>query len=59
MTMLIATHEMGFAAQVADQVCYLESGNIIERGNAALVLHNPQDSRTQEYLQRVHEAGRL
>jgi len=59
MTMLIATHEMGFAAQVADQVCYLESGNIIERGNAAQVLHNPQDARTQEFLQRVHEAGRL
>lgn len=59
MTMLIATHEMGFAAQVADQVCYLESGNIIERGNADQVLHNPQDARTQEFLQRVHEAGRL
>jgi polar amino acid transport system ATP-binding protein len=59
MTMLIATHEMGFAAQVADQVCYLESGNIIERGSAAQVLHNPQDARTQEFLQRVHEAGRL
>lgn len=59
MTMLIATHEMGFAAQVADQVCYLESGNIIERGSAAQVLRNPQDARTQEFLQRVHEAGRL
>lgn len=59
MTMLIATHEMGFAAQVADQVCYLESGNIIERGSAAQVLHNPHDARTQEFLKRVHEAGRL
>jgi polar amino acid transport system ATP-binding protein len=59
MTMLIATHEMGFAAQVADQVCYLDSGNIIERGMPAQVLHNPQDARTQEFLKRVHEAGRL
>ena len=59
MTMLIATHEMGFASQVADQVCYLESGNIIERGTASEVLHNPQDGRTQEFLKRVHQAGRL
>ena len=59
MTMLIATHEMGFASQVADQVCYLESGNIIERGTASQVLHNPQDGRTQEFLKRVHQAGRL
>ena len=59
MTMLIATHEMGFASQVADQVCYLESGNIIERGTASEVLHNPQDGRTLEFLKRVHQAGRL
>ena len=59
MTMLIATHEMGFASQVADQVCYLESGNIIERGTASQVLHNSQDGRTQEFLKRVHQAGRL
>ena len=59
MTMVLATHEMGFATQVADEVCFLESGNIIERGTADQVLHNPQDPKTQEFLKRVHQAGRL
>jgi len=59
MTMVLATHEMGFATQVADEVCYLESGNIVERGTADQVLHNPQNPKTQEFLKRVHEAGRL
>jgi len=59
MTMVLATHEMGFATQVADEVCFLESGNIIERGTAEQVLHNPQNPKTQEFLKRVHEAGRL
>jgi len=59
MTMVLATHEMGFATQVADEVCYLESGNIIERGTADQVLHNPQNPKTQEFLKRVHQAGRL
>ena len=59
MAMVLATHEMGFATQVADQVCFLESGNIIERGTADQVLHHPQNPRTQEFLKRVHEAGRL
>jgi len=59
MTMVLATHEMGFATQVADEVCYLESGNIIERGSADQVLHNPQNPKTQEFLKRVHQAGRL
>jgi len=59
MTMVLATHEMGFATQVADEVCYLESGNIIERGSADQVLHNPQSPKTQEFLKRVHQAGRL
>jgi polar amino acid transport system ATP-binding protein len=59
MTMVLATHEMGFATQVADEVCFLESGNIIERGTADQVLHNPQNPKTQEFLKRVHEAGRL
>jgi polar amino acid transport system ATP-binding protein len=59
MTMVLATHEMGFATQVADEVCYLESGNIIERGTADQVLHNPQNPKTQEFLRRVHQAGRL
>ncbi len=59
MTMVLATHEMGFATQVADEVCFLESGKIVERGTAEQVLHNPQNPRTQEFLQRVHQAGRL
>jgi polar amino acid transport system ATP-binding protein len=59
MTMVLATHEMGFATQVADEVCFLESGKIVERGSAQEVLHNPQNPRTQEFLKRVHQAGRL
>ena len=59
MTMVLATHEMGFANQVADEVCFLESGNIVERGTAEQVLHNPQNPKTQEFLKRVHQAGRL
>ena len=59
MTMVLATHEMGFAVQVADEVCFLESGNIVERGTADQVLHNPQNPKTQEFLKRVHQAGRL
>ena len=59
MTMVLATHEMGFATQVADEVCFLESGNILERGSAQEVLQNPKNIKTQEFLKRVHEAGRL
>lgn len=59
MTMVLATHEMGFATQVADEVCFLESGNILERGSAQEVLRNPKNPKTQEFLKRVHEAGRL
>jgi polar amino acid transport system ATP-binding protein len=59
MTMILATHEMGFATQVADEVCFLESGNIVERGTAEQVMHNPQNPKTQEFLKRVHQAGRL
>jgi len=59
MTMVLSTHEMGFATQVADEVCFLESGNFIERGSAEQVLHNPQNPKTQEFLKRVHQAGRL
>jgi polar amino acid transport system ATP-binding protein len=59
MTMVLATHEMGFATQVADEVCFLESGNIVERGSAEQVLHHPQNAKTQEFLKRVHQAGRL
>lgn len=59
MTMVLATHEMGFATQVADEVCFLESGNILERGSAKDVLQNPKNPQTQEFLKRVHQAGRL
>ena len=59
MTMVLATHEMGFATQVADQVCFLESGLILERGTPEEVLRNPTHPKTKEFLTRVHEAGRL
>jgi len=59
MTMVLATHEMGFATQVADEVCFLESGLILERGSAEEVLKNPQHAKTKDFLKRVHEAGRL
>jgi polar amino acid transport system ATP-binding protein len=59
MTMVLATHEMGFATQVADEVCFLESGNILERGSAEQVLKNPSNPKTQEFLKRLHQAGRL
>ena len=59
MTMVLATHEMGFATQVADQVCFLQAGNIVERGTPDAVLHNPSHPQTREFLKRLHEAGRL
>jgi polar amino acid transport system ATP-binding protein len=59
MTMVLATQEMGFATQVADEVCFLESGLILERGSAEQVLKNPQHAKTKDFLKRVHEAGRL
>ena len=59
MTMVLATHEMGFATQVADQVCFLESGLILERGTPEEVLRSPSHPKTKDFLKRVHEAGRL
>jgi polar amino acid transport system ATP-binding protein len=50
---------MGFATQVADQVCFLESGLILERGTPEQVLKTPSHEKTREFLKRVHEAGRL
>ena len=52
MTMLIATHEMGFARQVADTICYLEDGLIVEQGSPAKVLDNPSHASTQRFLNR-------
>jgi polar amino acid transport system ATP-binding protein len=59
MTMVIATHEMGFARQVADQVCFLDGGAVLERGTPAEVFGAPREERTQRFLRRVVEAGRL
>ncbi|MEU1039272.1 amino acid ABC transporter ATP-binding protein [Streptomyces sp. NPDC005551] len=59
MTMVLATHEMGFAREVADQVCFLDGGVILERGTADEVFGAPQRERTQRFLRRIVEAGRL
>ncbi|MDH3607279.1 MAG: amino acid ABC transporter ATP-binding protein [Acidimicrobiia bacterium] len=59
MTMLIATHEMGFARDVADRVCFLDDGKILEHGPPKEIFSNPQQPRTREFLQRIVEAGRL
>ncbi len=59
MTMVLATHEMGFAKQVADEVCFLKDGRILEWGNPKNLLDNPQRKETQDFLRQVNEAGRL
>lgn len=59
MTMVIVTHEMGFARGVADRVCFLDQGRIAEIGPAEQVLRNPQNPRTAQFLQRILEAGRM
>jgi len=59
MTMVIATHEMGFARDVADRVCFLDQGVILEQGPPSVILSNPSEPRTQRFLQRVISAGRL
>ena len=59
MTMVLATHEMSFATQVADEVCFLENGMIVERGPAEQVINAPKENSTKDFLRRVHEAGRL
>ncbi|GHH50707.1 amino acid ABC transporter ATP-binding protein [Streptomyces candidus] len=59
MTMVLATHEMGFAREVADQVCFLDAGVVLERGTPAEVFGAPQQERTQQFLSRIVEAGRL
>ena len=58
MTMIVVTHEMGFAREVADRVCFLHGGYIVESGPAEQVLGNPQQPRTQDFLRRVlHPTG--
>ncbi len=59
MTMLIATHEMGFARDIADRVCFLEEGRIIEEAPPAELFTKPQDDRTRRFLRRIVEAKRL
>jgi polar amino acid transport system ATP-binding protein len=59
MTMLIATHEMSFARDIADRVVFLDEGVILEQGPPAEIFSAPKEPRTQQFLQRVIEAGRL
>jgi len=59
MTMLIATHEMSFARDIADRICFLDAGVILEQGPPATILSEPSEPRTQQFLQRIIEAGRL
>ncbi len=59
MTMLLATHEMGFAKQVADEVCFLHRGRILEWGAPDQLLVQPKLTETKDFIRRVHEAGRL
>jgi polar amino acid transport system ATP-binding protein len=58
MTMLIATHEMSFAREVADQVCYLQDGRIVERGSPEQIFTAPQSAETQRFLARLLEGDR-
>ena len=59
MTMLIATHEMSFARDIADRICFLDAGVILEQGPPQEVLSRPREPRTQQFLQRIIDAGRL
>ena len=59
MTMLVATHEMSFARDVAHRVCFLDEGRILEEGSPAEIFGAPREPRTQQFLQRIVEAGRL
>ncbi len=59
MTMIIATHEMGFARDIASRVLFLDEGRILEEGPPDLIFRQPKEVRTQEFLERIIEAGRL
>jgi len=59
MTMLIATHEMGFARDIAKRVCFLDDGQILEQGTPQQIFASPTEPRTQQFLERIIEAGRL
>jgi polar amino acid transport system ATP-binding protein len=59
MTMVIATHEMGFAREIASRVCFLDAGVVCEEGPPEQLLRDPQQPRTRQFLQRIIEARRL
>lgn len=59
MTMILATHEMAFAREVSDRVCFLEQGVLLEEGPPEQIFTEPREPRTQEFLHRVVRAGRL
>jgi polar amino acid transport system ATP-binding protein len=59
MTMVIATHEMAFAREVANRVCFLDAGRILESGSPAEIFSTPKEPRTQQFLARIVAAGRL
>ncbi len=59
MTMVIATHEMGFARDIANRVCFLDAGVILEQGEPAQIFSSPREERTRQFLQRILAAGRL
>jgi polar amino acid transport system ATP-binding protein len=59
MTMVIATHEMGFARDIANRVCFLDAGQILEEGTPEQIFTAPKEPRTQQFLQSILEAGRM
>jgi polar amino acid transport system ATP-binding protein len=59
LTMLIATHEMSFAREIADRVCFLDDGVILEEGPPGRIFESPENPRTQQFLRRIVAAGRL
>ena len=59
MTMVIATHEMGFARDIANRVCFLDGGVILEQGDPQQIFTAPREDRTRQFLQRIIDAGRL
>jgi polar amino acid transport system ATP-binding protein len=59
MTMVIATHEMGFARDIAHRVCFLDGGRIVEEGPPAEIFREPREARTRQFLQRIIDAGRM
>jgi polar amino acid transport system ATP-binding protein len=59
MTMVIATHEMGFARDIANRIAFLDAGRILELGPPEQLLREPREARTRQFLQRIIDAGRL